>query len=193
MGTCELGDSVAESREVKLPADIHSQIEKARRTFHRFGQYSDALERIRTDIAKAPIENRELQPHLRSASACLVISTLPRLPGDLITIPSSTNNSPVAHELSICSAMSTSLTWSVAWSLRLPNSVTQTYVFAKPKSMAVFLADYARTTKEDILDNRSNVAERLGYLGRVVHGTNPRGWLKKIKAHVGEPSDFVQL
>jgi hypothetical protein len=25
-------------------------------TFHRFGQYSDALERIRADIAKGPIE-----------------------------------------------------------------------------------------------------------------------------------------
>jgi hypothetical protein len=37
-----------------------------------------------------------------------------------------------------------------------------TYVFAKPKSMAAFLADYAGIIKEDILDNRSNVAERLG-------------------------------
>jgi len=37
------------------------------------------------------------------------------------------------------------------------------------------------------------VAERLGYLGRVVHGANPRGWLKKIMAHVGEMPDFAQL
>jgi hypothetical protein len=63
----------------------------------------------------------------------------------------------------------------------------------KPKSMDAFLADYVRTTKEDILDNRSYVAERLGYLGRVVHGANPRGWLKKIKAQVGEMPDFAQL
>jgi hypothetical protein len=47
--------------EVRLPADIHSQIEKARSTFHRFGQYSHVLEQIRADIAKAPIEKRELQ------------------------------------------------------------------------------------------------------------------------------------
>jgi hypothetical protein len=40
----------------------------------------------------------------------------------------------------------------------------------------------SRITKEDILDNRSNVAERLGYLGRVVHGGDPRAWLKK-KGH----------
>jgi hypothetical protein len=68
-----------------------------------------------------------------------------------------------------------------------------TYVFAKPKRMGVFLADYARNTKEDVLDNRNNVAERLGYLGRVVHGANPRAWLKKIKAHIGETPDFAQL
>jgi hypothetical protein len=47
--------------EVRLPADIHSQIEKARSTFHSFGQYSDALEQIRADIAKVPIEKSELQ------------------------------------------------------------------------------------------------------------------------------------
>jgi hypothetical protein len=32
-----------------------------RSTFHRFGKYSDALEQIRSDIAKAPIEKSELQ------------------------------------------------------------------------------------------------------------------------------------
>jgi hypothetical protein len=37
------------------------------------------------------------------------------------------------------------------------------------------------------------VAERLGYLRRVVHGANPRAWLKKIKAHIGETPDFAQL
>jgi hypothetical protein len=30
------------------------------------------------------------------------------------------------------------------------------HVFAKPKKMAVFLADYVTTTQEDILDNRNN-------------------------------------
>jgi len=56
-----------------------------------------------------------------------------------------------------------------------------TYVFAKPESMPAFLADYAGITKEDILTNRSNVAERLGYLGRVVHGANPRGCSRRLR------------
>jgi hypothetical protein len=58
--------------------------------------------------------------------------------------------------------------------------------------MAVFLNDYAGINKEDILDSRGNVAERLGYLGRVVHGANPRSWLQKIKAYIGEAPDFAQ-
>ena len=49
-----------------------------------------------------------------------------------------------------------------------------TYVFAKPRSMDSFLATYTKITKDDIRRNRNNAAERLGFLGRVVHGKNPR-------------------
>ena len=48
-----------------------------------------------------------------------------------------------------------------------------TYVFAKPRSMDSFLALYTKITKDDIRRNRNNAAERLGFLGRVIHGTNP--------------------
>ena len=30
----------------------------------------------------------------------------------------------------------------------------------------------------------------LGFLGRVIHGTNPRAWLKEIQQRVGEKIDF---
>jgi len=178
--------------EVKLPMDTQSQIEKARRTFHRFGQYSDALEKIRAEIAKAPIEKRELQ------RIC-----------DTLGIPSDFDVAQITWQPDYDSFFYQQL-YRRARTFYLfreeyifdlergviietPELGHATYVFAKPKSMAVFLADYARTTKEHILDNRSNVAERLGYLGRVVHGANPRGWLKKIKAYVGEPPDVAQF
>jgi hypothetical protein len=64
-----------------------------------------------------------------------------------------------------------------------------TYLFAKPASMENFLALYIRSSKEDIRLNRNNVAERLGFLGRVVHGVNPRAWLKELRARLGEPVD----
>lgn len=178
--------------EVTLPADIHSQIEKAKTTFHRFGQYSDALEQIRADIAKAPIEKRDLQR---------ICGTL-GIPGDfdVVQISWQPDYDPFFYQQLSRRARTFylfrneyifDLERGVA--IETPELGHATYVFAKPKSMAVFLANYARTTKEDILENRSNVAERLGYLGRVVHGANPRGWLKKIKAHVGEPPDFAQM
>ena len=42
------------------------------------------------------------------------------------------------------------------------------------RGMDAFLALYTKTTKDDIRLNRNNGAERLGFLGRVIHGTNPR-------------------
>ena len=64
-----------------------------------------------------------------------------------------------------------------------------TYLFAKPRSMETFLALYTRTSKDDIRHNRDNVSEQLKFLGRVIHGTNPRAWLKEVKQRVGEQID----
>ena len=64
-----------------------------------------------------------------------------------------------------------------------------TYLFAKPASMESFLALYIRTNKEDIRANRNNVAERLGFLGRLVHGGSARGWLQELRRKLGEPMD----
>lgn len=61
-----------------------------------------------------------------------------------------------------------------------------TYLFAKPRSMEVFLRLYTQTTKEDIRANRDNIAERLGFLGRIVHGINARSWLKELHLKLGE-------
>ena len=68
-----------------------------------------------------------------------------------------------------------------------------TYVFAKPRSMDGFLALYTKITKDDIRRNRNNAAERLGFLGRVIHGTNPRAWLKEVRQRVGEGIDFAAM
>ncbi len=66
-----------------------------------------------------------------------------------------------------------------------------TYIFAKPRSMESFLVLYTKITKEDIRRNRDNASERLGFLGRVIHRTNPRSWLKEMRQHLGEKADFA--
>jgi len=67
-----------------------------------------------------------------------------------------------------------------------------TYVFAKPRNMESFLLLYARTRKNDIRRNRDNTAERLGFLGRIIHGTNPRVWLKEIQERIGEKVESAE-
>jgi hypothetical protein len=64
-----------------------------------------------------------------------------------------------------------------------------TYVFAKPRSIESFLALYTSITKDDIRRNRNNAAERLGFVGRVIHGSNPRMWLKEVRQRLGEQID----
>ena len=61
---------------------------------------------------------------------------------------------------------------------------------AKPRSMDSFLVLYTKITKEDIRRNRDNVGERLGFLGRVIHGTNSRAWLKELRQLLGEKVDL---
>lgn len=65
-----------------------------------------------------------------------------------------------------------------------------TYVLAKSRSMDTFLVLYTKITKEDIRRNRDNVSERLRFLGRIIHGTNPRAWLKEMRQHPGERIEF---
>jgi hypothetical protein len=67
-----------------------------------------------------------------------------------------------------------------------------TYLFTKPASMSQFLAVYASVTKEDIRQNRDNVAERLGFLGRLIHGVNPGAWFKELKERLGEVTDYAE-
>ncbi len=68
-----------------------------------------------------------------------------------------------------------------------------TYLFSKPACVSEFLAIYSRVAREDILRNRSNVAEMLSFLGRLIHGRKPQAWLKDLNARLGEITDFVEV
>jgi hypothetical protein len=50
-----------------------------------------------------------------------------------------------------------------------------------------------RLAKDHIRRNRNNAAELLGFLGRVIHGSNPRAWLKEVRQRVGEGIDFAAM
>jgi hypothetical protein len=72
-----------------------------------------------------------------------------------------------------------------------PQLGNATYLFAKPQRMDAFLAAYAGVSKDDIRRNRANLGEKPGFLGRIIHGNNPRSWAKELRARIGEASDFA--
>jgi hypothetical protein len=54
-------ESAVPSRlEIKLPTNLQEQVDSARRSYHYFGQYWQALDRIRARIEREPIEKKEL-------------------------------------------------------------------------------------------------------------------------------------
>ena len=176
--------------EVKLPPDFHLQVEAAKTIYHRFGQYSRALDQIRLRLEHRAVERAELQ---RMCSEL-------RVPGDfdVAQISWRPDYDPFFYRQLSRRARRIYLfreeyIFDVerAVVVETPQLGHATYVFAKPRSMDSFLALYTKITKDDIRRNRDNAAERMGFLGRVIHGTNPRAWLKEVRERVGEGIDFA--
>jgi hypothetical protein len=175
--------------QVSLPANLHEQIEAAKKTFHRFGQYSRALEQLRATIEREPVEKQELGRMLGQLG----------VPGDfdVAQITWKPDYDPFFYQQLAKRACRLFLfrdeyifEMASGVAVETPQLGHATYLFAKPTSMGAFLALYARVSKEDIRRNRENVAARLGFLGRIVHGVNPRIWAKELRAHLGEVPEF---
>lgn len=177
---------------VKLPSDFQQQVETARTIHRRFGQYSRALEQIRLRLEYHAVEKTELE---RVCSAL-------RMPGDfdISQINWRVDYDPFFYRQLARRARRIYLfrdeyifDVEKAVVIETPQLGHATYVFAKPRNMDTFLAVYTKITKEDIRRNRDNTAEKLGFLGRVIHGNNPKAWLNEIRQRVGEKIDFASV
>jgi len=176
--------------EVKLSADFQQQLETARTTHHRFGQYSQALDQIRLCLEHRAVEKTELE---RMCSGL-------HLPGDfdVAQISWRADYDPFFYRQLSRQARRIYLfrdeyifDVEKAVVFETPQLGHATYVFAKPRSMDSFLVLYTKITRDDIRRDRNNAAERLGFLGRVIHGTNPRAWLKEVSQRIGKKIDFA--
>jgi hypothetical protein len=174
--------------DVKLPPDIVEQVENARKTYHRFGQFSDALDRIRARIEREPVEREELQ------RLCWEL----HMPGDFDI--AQINWQPdydkfFYGELSRRARRLYLFREEYIFDMEqgvvveTPQLGHATYLFSKPQSMESFLRVYTRTTKEEIRSNCANVAERLRFLGRVVHSSNSSAWMRELRTKLGEATD----
>ena len=178
--------------EVKLPADITQQIETARKAYHRFGEFSAALESIRARIEREPIEREQLR------SLCWDL----RIPGDfdIVQITWKPDYDAFFYR-QLCRRARRLYLFRDEYIFDLERGVAvetpqlghATYLFSRPQSMESFLDVYMRTTKEEIRNNRANVAERLGFLGRVVHSSNSRAWLQELRTKLGDVTDYVEV
>jgi hypothetical protein len=177
--------------EVALPSNIVEQIADARKTQHRFGEFSEALDLIRARIVSAPVERTDLQ------KLCAEMGIPADFDISLITWKPDYDAfyykqlSKRARRLYLFRSEYIFDLETVVI-VETPQLGHATYVFSKPTSMPEFLAIYGRVTKEDIRQNRGNVAERLGFLGRVIHGLGPRVWLRELKGRLGEAVDYAE-
>ena len=176
--------------EVTLPPDFHLQMESAKTTHHRFGQYSQALDQIRLLLEHRAVERAELQ---RMCSEMRIPSDF-----DVTQLSWRADYDPFFYRQLSRRARRIYL-FRDEYIFDVENAVVvetpqlghATYVFAKPRNLDTFLAVYTKISKDDIRRNRNNAAERLGFLGRVIHGTNPRAWIKEVRQRIGENVDFA--
>jgi hypothetical protein len=177
--------------EVALPSNIAEQIAHARKTHHRFGEFSEVLDLIRMRIESAPVERADLQ------KLCAEL----RIPADFdISLITWKPDYDAFYYKQLCKRARRLYLFQSEYIFDLEQVVIvetpqlghATYVFSRPTSMPEFLAIYGMVTKEDIRQNRGNVGERLGFLGRLIHDLNARAWLKALKVEIGEPVDFAE-
>lgn len=172
------------------PANFQQQVEMAKTTYHRFGQYSCALDQIRLCLEHRAVEMTELER---------ICSRL-GIPGDFDITQISWRPEYDSYFYRQLSRRARRIylfrdeyifDLEKAVVVETPRLGHATYVFAKPRSTEGFLAFYTTITKQDIRKNRENAGERLGFLGRVVHGTNPKAWLKEMRQRLGDKVDFA--
>jgi len=175
---------------VQLPGDVERQLEAAKTTYHRFGQYSRALDQIRLCLEHRAVERTELQ------RMCAELQIPPDF--DIAQISWRLDYDRFFYDQLSRRARRIYLfrgeyifDLEKAVVVETPQLGHATYVFTRPRSMESFLVLYTRVTKGDIRRNRDNVGERLGFLSRVIHGVNPRAWLKEMQQRLGEKVDFA--
>ena len=177
--------------EVALPSNIAEQVVGARRLHHRFGEFAETLDQIRVSLESVPIERGDLQ------NLCTRLG----MPGDFdVALITWKPDYDAFFYKQLCGRARRLYLFRSEYIFDLERAVVvekpqlghATYLFSKPANMSDFLAIYSKVTREDILRNRSNAAERLGFLGRLIHGLKPQAWLKDLKARVGEIADYSE-
>jgi hypothetical protein len=181
--------AVPSRTKVRVPPDLDKQAASAIKLHHRFGRYADLFDQIREHIDQQPIEKGDLQ---RICDRCRVPSDF-----DVTQITWRPDYDLLYYRRLARSSQRLYLfraeyifEFERAVAIVTPQLGHATYLFKKPSSMDRFLSLYIGVSKGAIRHNRNNVAERLNFIGRVLHGKNPRSWMKELQRHLGIARDY---
>ena len=180
--------ALASRIEINLPDNLEEAVNTAKRSYRRFGQYSSWIEEMRQRIEREPMEKGTLE---RLGAAEGIPSDF-----DVALINWKPDYDRYYYEQLLKGSRRLFLfrneyLFETATSIvvETPQAGHATYLFSATGDLEAFLRVYTQTIKEAIRRNQDNCAERLGYLGRVVHGRNRNLWLVEIRKFLGEPVD----
>jgi hypothetical protein len=178
--------------QISLAADMRNTLDTARKTYTRFGECFDSIQSLRARIEREPLEREDLQRLCVQAG-----------------IPSDFDIAQISWKPDYDSFFYNQLRkrsrkfflfrdeyifeLERAMVVEVPEQGHATYIFSRPSKLDLWVCDYSSTQRDDIRRNRNNAAERLGFIGRVMHGRNPRTWLRELRAKIGEPVDYTRL
>jgi hypothetical protein len=176
--------------QISLPAEMPNTLDTARKTFTRFGQYFDSIQGLRVRIEREPLEGEDLQR----------LCTQAGIPSDFDIAQISWKPDYDSFFYNQLRKRSRKLflfrdeyifELERAIVVEFPEQGHATYVFSRPSNLDLWVRDYSTIGRDDIRRNRNNAAERLGFIGRAMHGRNPRTWLRELRAKIGEPVDYT--
>lgn len=168
-----------------LPDGLRNDIEKAQTAHRRFGRFRSDIEILREKIQWRPIEAREAKRLCWDRG----------LPGDfdvrlVIWKPE--------FEEFYYEKLKKHATLTYLWRdefifelehavvVEIPQTGRASYIFKRPPALEAWLSHYTKTSRAEIRKNQANIAESLGFIGRVVHGRKSQNWWKEILARTGE-------
>ena len=168
---------------VKIPTDFEQETERARTMYCRFGQYSRTLDQIRLCLEHKAIEQKELQ---RICSELGIPNDF-----DIAQINWRPDYDPFFYRELSRRALRIYLFRNEyifecerVIVVETPQLGHATYMFGIPRNMDNFLSLYTKATKSAIRRNHENIGERLGLVARLVHGADPRTWLREVSQNL---------
>jgi hypothetical protein len=172
---------------VRVGQELSQQIQTARETYTRFGQYWAAVACARKRLAREPLSEVDL------SALCRDYGAPPDF--DVAQINWLPDYDPFFYE-SLRKRARTMYLFRDEYIFECehllvverPQIGHATYLFGKPADLRAFAAAYARTSKRVIRENRDGVAQDLKFVGRVMHGRSPSHWLHQIEVRLGERS-----